>query len=142
VNLSEVSILYVEDDVVVRDVLKSLIAAKYPTVPIYPAGTAAEGLDLFWKHHHRIVITDINLAETDSIQMVRAIRTLDPDTVIIFISGCLDVERLTEFEGAASCHYICKPMDCNDLIAVLDNYLNISEKAFLSSSDSPLVPSP
>jgi len=125
VNLSEVSILYVEDDAVVRDVLKSLIAVKYPTVPFYPAGTAAEGLELFRKHRHRIVITDINLAESDSIQMVRAIRTLDPDTVIIFISGCLDVERLNEFEGAASCHYICKPMDCNDLIAVLNNYLNI-----------------
>jgi len=125
VNLSEASILYVEDDAVVRDVLKSLIVAKYTTVPVYPAATAEEGLDLFWKHHNRIVITDINLAETDCIQMVRSIRTLDPDTVIIFISGCLDVERLTEFEGAAFCHYICKPMDYNDLIAVLDSYLNI-----------------
>jgi DNA-binding NtrC family response regulator len=89
------------------------------------AGSAEEGMELFKKHRQSIIITDINLIESDGIQMVRSIRKLDPDSIIIFMSGCGDVEQLSEFEGEASCHYICKPVNYKDLFAVLDSYMHI-----------------
>jgi len=125
VNLSDVSILYIEDDAIVREIMCSVIEERYNAIPVYSSGTAEEGLELFRKHHPSIIITDINLAESDGIQLARSIRKLDPDTVIIFISGCSDVERLAEFLGTASCHYLCKPLSYKDLFALLDSYLHI-----------------
>lgn len=87
VNLSDVSIVYVEDDATAHGILCPFINAKYPAIPIYSAGSAAEGLQLFRKHRQSIIITDINLAESDGIQMVRSIRMLDPDTVIRLCGG-------------------------------------------------------
>jgi DNA-binding response OmpR family regulator len=125
VNFSDISILYVEDDTTVLKIMCSIIHEKYTAIQVFSAGSAEEGLELFRKYRPSIIITDINLSGSDGIQMVRSIRKLDPDTVIIFITGCSDIERITEFEGSASCHYICKPIIYNDLFALLDTYLRI-----------------
>lgn len=71
-------------------------------------------------------MTDVSLDDSDGIEMARSIRTLDPDTVIIFITGCSDVERLTSLKGTGPCHYICKPVVYHELFKTLDNYINIA----------------
>lgn len=80
---------------------------------------------MFQKHRPAIIITDIHLNESDGIKMARAIRKLDANTVIIFISGCADLEQLSELECGAACHFICKPLNYHDLFALLDNYIHI-----------------
>ena len=120
---SDISLLCVEDDATVRGLLCSLLKMKYPATPVYLAASADEGLEQFREHRQSIVITDINLAGSSGVQMVREIRKLDPDTVVIFISGCSDIERITAFEGSASSHHICKPMKCSDLTGLLYAYM-------------------
>jgi DNA-binding NtrC family response regulator len=119
----------VEDDDDVREILCSFISRKYPAVPVYSAGTAEEGVELFNKHRQSIVITDINLPGSDGIRLARSIRKLDPDTVIIFITGCSDIERIKEFEGGVACHHICKPLDHNDMFALFDCYMHIAVRS-------------
>jgi len=124
VNLSKVSILYIEDEDIVREIMCSFIRVKYPSVPIYSAGSAEEGVALFRQHRPQIILTDINLTESDGVQMVRSIRKLDPNTTIIFVTGCSDIEqRVNEFCGSAACHYICKPVNHNELFTLLDRYM-------------------
>lgn len=122
-NLPDVSILCVEDDSISREILSSFITKKYPAIQVYSASSAGEGLDLFNKHHQSIIITDINFVDSDGIWMTRAIRMLDPNTAIIFITGSSDVEMIMEFMGSASCNYLCKPLHLNDLFTLLDNLL-------------------
>jgi YesN/AraC family two-component response regulator len=124
-NRSKFSLLYIEDDAIVRDIMCSFINARYTTLPIYSAGTAEEGLELFRKHRQSIVLTDINLSASDGVSMARSIRSIAPDTVIVFISGSSDVERLAEFKESGHGHFICKPVDCNDLFRLLDRYVNV-----------------
>jgi DNA-binding response OmpR family regulator len=125
VNHKGVSILFVEDDDIVREIICSFITTKYPTIPTYSAGSAEDGMDLFKKHRQSIIITDINLVESDGIQMVRSIRKLDPCSIIIFMTGFVDAVDISEFDGAGSCHYICKPVNFNDLFALLDSCIHI-----------------
>jgi len=124
--MTGISLLYVEDDAVVRDILCTFINARYSSLPVYSAGTAREGFDLFNVHRQAIVLTDINLLDSDGVSMARSIRSIAPDTVIVFISGSADVERLVEFEKSGSCHVICKPVDCQKLFGVLDSYINVA----------------
>jgi len=125
VKHSKVSILYIEDEDIVREIMCSFIRVKYPSVPIYAAGSAEEGLALFRQHRPSLILTDINLTESDGVQMVRSIRMLDPNTTIIFVTGCSDIEQwMIEFGGSSACHYICKPVDHNELFTLLDRYMH------------------
>ena len=126
-NQSKTSLLYIEDDAAARDALCSLINVRYTALPIYSAGTAEEGLELFRKHRQSIVLTDINLSASDGVSMARSIRTIATDTVIVFISGSSDVERLVEFDESGRSHFICKPLDCNNLFRLLDRYINMDD---------------
>ena len=124
-NQPNISLLYIEDDATARDILCSLINIRYAAMPIHSAGTAEEGLELFRKHRQSIVLTDINLSDSDGISMARSIRTIATDTVIVFISGSPDVERLAEFDESGNGHFICKPVDCQKLFRLLDRCINM-----------------
>jgi len=122
-NQPKISLLYIEDDAVARDILCSFITARYAALSVYTAGTAREGLELFSKHRQSIVLTDINLPDSNGVSMVRSIRTIAPDTVVVFISGNSDVERLAESDESGCCHFICKPVNCLKLFRLLDGYI-------------------
>jgi len=135
-NQSKISLLYIEDDAIARDILCSLINARYSTLPIFSAGTAEEGLELFKKHRQSIVLTDINLSGSDGVSMARSIRTIATDTAIVFISGNSDFERLTEFDESGYGHFICKPVDCHKLFRLLDRYINMIDDSHLLTGHS------
>jgi len=120
---SQVAILYVEDDAIVREIMRSLIQARYPELVVHAAGSAEQGLELFTEYRHAIIVTDINLGGTDGIQMARTIRKLKPEAAIIFITGSPDVGRFAEFGNGAFCSHICKPVMYDDLFALIDSSL-------------------
>ena len=121
-NQSKKSLLYVEDDVFVRDIICSFIALRYPAVSIDSAGSADEGVELFVKKRHTVVMTDVNLDNSNGVAMARAIRNDVPETIIIFITGSSNVEQLAEFEKAGSSSVIIKPVYCDALFGILDQY--------------------
>lgn len=117
------SLLFVEDDVIVRDIICSFITARYPSMIVDAAGSADEGLELFEKQRHVIVLTDVNLIDSDGISMARAIREKAPETVIIFVTGSADVEQFVPFEKTGHCHVIIKPVECDALLELLDTFV-------------------
>jgi DNA-binding response OmpR family regulator len=116
----------VEDEDIVREILSKLLQENYPEIQIHSASSAEDGLELFRKHPQAIIITDINIAGSSGIKMVRSIREMDSDTIIIFITGCPDVVGLAGLLETASCHCICKPLDFKDLFALIDGYIHVS----------------
>lgn len=117
------SLLFVEDDVIVRDIICSFIAARYPAMIIDSAGSADEGLALFEVKRHDILLTDVNLIDSDGLVLARTIREKSPETVVIFITGSSDVEPLVEFGKSGFGHIIIKPVECDILFDMLDHYL-------------------
>jgi len=69
------------------------------------------------------VMTDINLTGSDGISMARSIRSIAPDTVIIFITGSSKTGICAEFEKGGPCHIIFKPVVYDDLFGLLDRYI-------------------
>jgi CheY-like chemotaxis protein len=118
------SLLYIEDDVLSRDIICSFIHARYPALTIYSAGTAEEGLEYFDTYRPSIVLTDINLSGSDGITFSRSVRSVVPTTVIVFITGSSEIERLAEFRNDGPSHVITKPVVCRDLFELLDRYLS------------------
>lgn len=117
------SLLYVEDEGIVRDILCTFIADHYPDMIIDAAASAEEGLALFERQCHDIVLTDITLTGSDGVSLARAVREKAPQTVIVFITGSSDIEPLADFKRSGASHVIIKPVECDVLFGVLDRYL-------------------
>jgi len=82
-----ISILLVEDEEVILQLLVTILAKKYPDFALYTAGNGREGLDLFTAHRPDIVITDIKMPVMGGVQMADKIRALKPETKFIVLSG-------------------------------------------------------
>ena len=55
------SLLYVEDDAVTRELVGEIIPRKFPHFSVYTAENGKAGLELYKKYCPEIVVTDINM---------------------------------------------------------------------------------
>jgi len=118
------SILYVEDEAITRLTVQRLLQTRYTT--IYQAGDGREGLELYKLHHPDVVITDTRMPLMDGIHMTKAIREMDPDIPIIFITAHEDAAFVEETKKLNVTRNIIKPIILRDLFDVLENVLGFS----------------
>ena len=121
------SILYVEDEAITRLTVQKLLQARYTT--IYQAGDGREGLELYKLHHPDVVITDTRMPLMDGIHMSKAIREMDPDIPIIFITAHEDAAFVEETKKLNVTRNIIKPIILRDLFSVLENVLGFSDSS-------------
>jgi YesN/AraC family two-component response regulator len=110
-----ISLLLVEDDEVILEILTSILSAKFPDIIIYVAANGRLAMELFKSHVPNIVITDINMSEMCGDQMSKEIRAIKPETKFIAITGQHPDDILFKFD-----HYIVKPVFFNDLITIIE----------------------
>ena len=78
-------ILLVDDDALLRDMLhKTLVRAGYE---VEDASGGTEALKAFRRQPHDLVITDIVMVDGEGLDMIRALRKMDPQVKIIAMSG-------------------------------------------------------
>lgn len=111
------SILYVEDTRALNSQTTDLFNTLFDTV--FTALNAEEGLNLFREHHPSIVIADIKLPEKDVLSMAKTIRTISPETKIIFTSAYEEKALLHEAIQVGASDYLVKPIAMQSLLNVL-----------------------
>jgi len=120
-----VSILLVEDEESVLQLLATILTRKFPGATLYTAINGRTGLELFKSHIPDIVITDIKMPEMGGVQMADKIRAIKPDTKFIILTGDPgksvhqdSIEKEFEFD-----HYIMKPVVFGVLFAAIEQCL-------------------
>ena len=121
---SRISILYVEDDPVNRDLFTRMIPMKYPACELLVAENGKTGLELFEKHLPDIVITDINMPVLDGVRMSAEIKAIQPDAIIIIVSAYCDANYLLNAIDIGINHYILKPIDFKKLFSTIDKCIS------------------
>lgn len=114
----DITILYVEDEDDVRDgyaralkrVCKNLITAEDGVV----------GLELYKKHSPEIIISDIKMPNMDGLEMVKAIKEVDPHANIIFTTAHSESAYLLEAIELQVDGYLLKPVQKKSLLALVD----------------------
>jgi two-component system cell cycle response regulator CpdR len=108
-------ILYVEDNVIVREITSELLAQDRRQ--IVSCATAEEALKAFAANPFDLVITDVSLPAMSGIELARSILALKPRMPIILATG-YDLDFAVENWGA-NVRSIIKPFDAAEIEALM-----------------------
>ena len=122
-HLSDISLLYVEDEPSTMKTILSVISMKYPGLSIHAARNGEAGLELFKQCRPQIVLTDINMPVMNGIEMTRNIRLLDSRVDVIAATAFSDSHYLMDAINVGISRYVLKPVDFNLLFAAIDDCL-------------------
>ena len=121
-DLNDFSILVVDDIEDARLFLSAYL--KRRGVTVYSAINGQQGLELFKQHHPDIIITDISMAHMDGLSMAEAIREIDVETPIIFVTAYSEVEPMHRSIGVGATEYLVKPITHHKLQQALHKAVN------------------
>lgn len=108
-ELSQMHILYVEDDEVIAEAF--LIMLKRMVKRVYYCKNGKEGLETYQDEHPDIIITDIKMPVMSGLEMARAIRQKDDEVPIIIVSAYNETEFLQEAFIVGITYYLNKPVN-------------------------------
>jgi signal transduction histidine kinase len=102
-------VLLVDDEAGIRKVLGiSLTDMGYA---VETAADGAEALDLYRKSRPPIVLTDIKMPGMDGIELLHALKSEDPDTEVIMITGHGDLDAAVMSLKYQATDFVAKPIN-------------------------------
>lgn len=115
------TILIIDDDIEMRDVLFDLLSLDgYEVLLAADGGT---GIETFRNAMPDVVITDLQMPNTDGIEVIEELRREFPDLPIIIMTGTFD-DTLTEDENVKYADVMLrKPFGVDELLSSLDGLL-------------------
>jgi CheY-like chemotaxis protein len=119
---STLSILYVEDDLVLQEATKLLFEVIFKTV--YVASDGEEGLQLYKEFEPDIVISDILMPKMSGIDMSQKVREINEEQPIIVVSAYNEVEYLMELIEIGIDQFLMKPLKEDQLYIQLLKSVN------------------
>ncbi|WP_323587233.1 PAS domain S-box protein [Aliarcobacter butzleri] len=131
--LKKMTLLYVEDDDNTREELEYFLEKK--VLKLIVAKNGQEGLELFKKHNPDLVITDIQMPVMDGIQMIKAIKEINPQVPTVIVTTFSDIEYLFEAIKLNISNYLTKPLD---LYALSETLYSISKNVFLEKENKEI----
>ena len=84
-ELKDVSILCVEDDKSIRDLIVK--ALTYYSNDVYEASDGEEAYEIYQEVKPKIILSDIQMKNMDGIELVKKIRNDDAHTMIIMLTA-------------------------------------------------------
>ena len=107
-DMSEYTVVLVEDDTELRQRLASLISQHDSFELLASVGTMAEGLAVLKKCKPDVLLTDLGLPDGSGVEIIKAIEPLHLDTQAMVISGFQDEHRVFNALEAGAKAYILK----------------------------------
>lgn len=113
-------VLVADDERIIRQAIIHVIDWQALGVTqVLEARNGREALREYERHRPEILITDIRMPLLDGLELVRAVRELDGQAQVIYITGFSDVSYLRSAVKNAAVDYILKPVDPEELLAAL-----------------------
>jgi two-component system NtrC family response regulator len=115
-------ILVVDDEVGMCDFLRYLLEGE--GYEIDDANSAAQALDKLRERAYQLVLADIKMPGIDGLEMLRQIKELDENIVVIVMTGYSSLETAIKAIKYNAHNYLTKPFDDPDaVLAAVENGL-------------------
>ena len=114
-------ILVVDDELSMRELLEYLLIKEGYQVSCAESGTRA--VEMLGEDRYDLMICDIRLGDITGLDVLRASKAKNPDTVVIMISAYVTTEVAVEAMNEGAYDYVPKPFDNDELKATVANAL-------------------
>ena len=114
--MSNATILVVDDEELIRWSLRE--GLKREGYEILEAGTGREALEQF-KQSPDLVLLDYRLPDIDGLSVLRELKKIDPDVLVILLTSLVSVETAVEAMKLGAYHFANKPFNVDELAATV-----------------------
>lgn len=117
-------ILIVDDEPAICEVVKHTLETNGYRVVAANDGMEALTIYRLFQEEIKVVLTDIVMPNLDGLELIRALKSIDPDLKIVATSGILTTGKLAESEKAGVNVFLPKPFPAEKLLSAIARVLN------------------
>ena len=131
----DLSILFVEDDIHIRNETKELLEEIFSVVHVAVDGK--DGLEKYisfyeeYQYYYDVVLSDIKMPNMDGIDLIKAIYKENKNQIILVLSAHNDIEYLMELINIGIRQFILKPLNYNNFI---DTIFKINKELYFEKN--------
>jgi CheY-like chemotaxis protein len=125
-ELSSKSILLVDDEAVIRRILKRAISTLERPVEVCEAEDGLEALKIIGQRGFDLILLDVKMPGMDGFEVLSKIRQAE-DTKhqkVMMLTGENQVEDIYKGREHGATSYLTKPFDVEDILLVLESHLS------------------
>lgn len=119
------SVLVVEDDTGLREVLHEFLSEEYPC---YAASTVEEAITLLDANRFDVVLTDISMPGKSGLELLGYVKQQWPETAVIMLSGINDQDYAQGLCKMGAFDFLAKPFQLDDVLQSVARALGQQEK--------------
>src|ERR1700687_4643310 len=109
--------LYIDDELSIREMTLQELSRRGFNVTL--ASSGEEALALFRKEPFPLVTTDLKMPGMSGLDVLRSVKTIDPDTEVLIATGYGSQEDAIECLKSGAFDYLYKPFHMDEFAALL-----------------------
>ena len=139
---TEISVVLADDHVIVRDGIRMVLEAEPDIEVVAEAGTAQDALRYVIGHHPSILILDLNMPGSSSLDIIPAIKEDSPGTRVVVLTMQSEAVYIRAAFKAGAAGYVVKHSAASELVEAIrtittgETYLNPALGAKLAADPS------
>ncbi len=114
-------ILVIDDEQDLRDGCERIL--KRMDCIVSKASNGEDGVALFKKERHSVVLSDLKMPGIDGIEVLRQLREIDPEILVIILTGFATIETAIEAMKMGAYDFVAKPFEPDQLRIVVGRAL-------------------
>ena len=127
-KIDDVSVLVVDDSDHIRT-LFAMTLKKMGIKEVHYAADGAEGLLRYTQGKPTITFLDNMLPRMTGMDVLREIRNVKPDAIVVIVSAVSNLESVQEAKNKGASYYLVKPYQPAKIIDVMKKLLNLEGTA-------------
>jgi len=114
-------ILVVDDEQSLREVLSIML--KRAGYAVTSAADGEEAVELLQKEIFDLVITDLRMPKVDGMEVLKAVKSASPETVVLIITAFASADSAVEAMKQGAYDYLTKPFQVDEVQLIIRNAL-------------------
>ena len=114
-------VLVVDDEKGIREALKQVL--EFEGLEVHTSANGADALKVYPEIRPQLVFLDVKMQGMDGIETLARLRQLDPQAVVVMISGHGTIQTAVEATQLGAYDFLEKPLDTDRILLTLRNSL-------------------
>lgn len=119
--MGQIRVLVVDDEAVIREGLKRILSGE--RFDVEPCSSGRMAIELLHEREFDLIITDLKMPGLSGIEVLKAVKTLQPEAPVIMITGYASVDTAVEAMKNGAVDFVAKPFTPDQLIEKVEHAL-------------------